>query len=377
MLVTALVFILILSVLVLIHELGHFIVAKRLGIKVEEFGYGFPPRIWGKRIGETLYSINLLPIGGFVKLFGEDDAGGGKIQAKSAKSEVKNEKNLSSSDLKRAFYARPSWQRLSVVIAGVVMNFLLAVCIISYLFAARGVAVPSDHVRVTEILPNSPAAMSGLKIDDKIISVDGVKITKTEEFVKETRKHLGQPTKIVYVSDDKQNEVTLVPRKDFPKGEGPIGIGISAIEVRKYSLLEAPVYGTWEALKFSWVIVHGLGSMVYEGVIHGQKPEGVAGPLGVAQLTGEAVSFGLDAVLWFMALLSLNLAVLNILPIPALDGGRLFFILIEVVTRKKVNPKYESYAHMVGLALLLGLMAVVTIVDIARLISGKSLLPNM
>ena len=369
MLVTALVFILILSVLVLIHEFGHFIVAKKLGIKVEEFGYGFPPRIWGKRIGETLYSINLLPIGGFVKLFGEDDAGGGKITHK--KDEAKG------GDLKRAFFARPSWQRLSVVIAGVVMNFLLAVCLISYLFAARGVAVPSDHIRVTEILPNSPAAVSGLQIDDQIISVDGVKIVKTEEFVKETRKHLGKPTKIVYVSDGKQNEVTLVPRKDFPKGEGPIGIGISAIEVRKYSLLEAPVYGTWEALKFSWVIVHGLGSMVYEGVIHGQKPEGVAGPLGVAQLTGEAVSFGLDAVLWFMALLSLNLAVLNILPIPALDGGRLFFILIEVVTRKKVNPKYESYAHMVGLALLLGLMAVVTIVDIARLISGKSLLPNM
>jgi len=377
MLLTALVFIVILSVLVLIHEFGHYITAKKLGIKVEEFGYGFPPRIFGKKIGETIYSINLLPIGGFVKLFGEDDAGGGKIQAKGAKSEVKSEKNMNSHDLKRAFFARPSWQRLIVVTAGVVMNFLLAVVIISYLFASKGVAVPSDHVRITEILPGSPAQAARLQIDDEILSVGGVGVAKTEDFVVETKKHLDQETYLIVLRDGKEMKVALTPRKEFPKGEGPIGIGISSIEVRKYSILQAPIYGTWEALKFSWIIISGLGQMVFDGIIHGQKPEGVAGPLGVAQLTGEAVSFGFDAVLWFMALLSLNLAVLNILPIPALDGGRLFFIIIELVTRKKVNPKYESYAHMVGLALLLTLMAVVTIVDITRLATGGSLIPDM
>lgn len=369
MLVTAIVFIIILSVLVLIHEFGHYITAKKLGIKVEEFGYGFPPRIWGKKIGETLYSINLLPIGGFVKLFGEDDAGGGKIK--------KSENEPKGGDLKRAFFARPSWQRLLVVVAGVVMNFFLAVVIISYLFAAKGVAVPSDHVRVTEILPDSPAQSAGLQVEDQIVSVGGVTVNKTEDFITETRKHLGKETTLVILRDDEEQKIPLTPRAEFPKGEGPIGIGISSIEVRKYSLLEAPIYGTWEAMKFSWMIVAGLGQMIIDGLIHGQKPEGVAGPLGVAQLTGEAVGFGFDAVLWFVALLSLNLAVLNVLPIPALDGGRLFFILVEVVTRKKVNPKYESYAHMVGLALLLTLMAVVTIVDITRLVSGQSLIPEM
>lgn len=369
MLITALVFIIILSVLVLIHEFGHYITAKKFGIKVEEFGYGFPPRIWGKKIGETIYSLNLLPIGGFVKLFGEDDAGGGKVK--------KNVDDIQGGDLKRAFFARPSWQRLSVVVAGVVMNFMLAVVIISYLFAAKGVAVPSDHVRVTEILPGSPAEVAQLQLEDEILSVGGVEITKTEEFISETRKHLNQPTDLVVLRDRQEVTISLTPRKDYPKGEGPIGIGISSIEVRKYSILEAPFYGTWEALKFSWMIVAGLGQMIIDGVLHGQRPEGVAGPLGVAQLTGEAVSFGLDAVLWFMALLSLNLAVLNILPIPALDGGRLFFIMIEIITRKKINPKYESYAHMVGLALLLTLMAVVTIVDVTRLVSGQSLIPEM
>src|SRR3989344_1690850 len=159
MFVTIISFLIILSVLVLVHELGHYLVAKFFKIEVEEFGFGFPPRVFGKKIGETMYSINLLPIGGFVKLFGEDDAGGGKIK--------KAEKELSGGDLKRAFYARPAWQRLVVVIAGVVMNFFLAVVIISYLFAARGVAVPSDHVRVTEILNGSPAQEAGLKLEDK------------------------------------------------------------------------------------------------------------------------------------------------------------------------------------------------------------------
>lgn len=369
MLLTALVFIVILSVLVLIHEFGHYITAKKLGIKVEEFGYGFPPRIFGKKIGETIYSINLLPIGGFVKLFGEDDAGGGKVK--------KNDHEIKGGDLKRAFFARPAWQRLTVVTAGVVMNFFLAVVIISYLFASKGVAVPSEHVRVTEILAGSPAKAADLRVDDEVISVGGVKVTKTEEFVAETKKHLEKETELVILRNGSEITKSLTPRKEFPKGEGPIGIGISSIEVRKYSILEAPIYGTWEALKFSWIIISGLGQMVFDGIIHGQKPEGVAGPLGVAQLTGEAVSFGFDAVLWFMALLSLNLAVLNILPIPALDGGRLFFIIIELVTRKKVNPKYESYAHMVGLALLLTLMAVVTIVDITRLATGGSLIPDM
>ena len=130
-------------------------------------------------------------------------------------------------------------------------------------------------------------------------------------------------------------------------------------------------------MQFSFRLVFFSNFLLECSIFHGQKPEGVAGPLGIAQLTGEAVSFGFDAVLWFMALLSLNLAVLNILPIPALDGGRLFFIIIELVTRKKVNPKYESYAHMVRLALLLTLMAVVTIVDITRLATGGSLIPDM
>lgn len=367
--VTILAFIIILSVLVLVHELGHFLIAKKLGIKVEEFGYGFPPRIYGKKIGETVYSINLLPVGGFVKLYGEDDAGGGSLKKT-------KDSNLPTKDIKRAFYARPVWQRFSVVIAGVVMNFVLAIVLISYLFGTQGVALPTNKIHVTEVLRNSPAAVSGIKVGDVIKTINGQKIISTQSFINSVKKDGGTPITLGLLRNGKNFEVTVIPRKVFPKGEGPVGVGISNIEVKKYKWYEAPFFGTIEAFKFSWMIVAGLGQMVSDLVFKFSKPQGVAGPVGVAQLTGQAVSYGLNATLWFTALLSVNLAVLNVLPIPALDGGRLFFITIEALTRKKVNPKYESYAHAAGLVALLGLMVLITMFDIIRVVTGQSLLPK-
>lgn len=366
MLLTIIAFIVILSILVLIHELGHFILAKKYGIKVEEFGFGFPPRLFSIKKGETLYSVNLLPVGGFVKLYGEDEAGGGSVKVAPSKIHIKK-------DINRAFYARPAWQRLSVIVAGVVMNFVLAVAIISYLFAAQGVALPTKNVKIVEVLKNSPAEKAGLKKGDFVISVNGKAITNNNEFIDETRRNLGKEIGLQVRSGDSIREVRVLPRKDFPKGEGPMGVAISNVEVKKYPWYQAPFFGTLEALKFSYLIAQGLFDMLFNLIAHGTKPSGVAGPIGVAQLTGQAVSYGFNATLWFAALLSLNLAVLNVLPIPALDGGRLFFILIEVVTRRKINPKYESYAHVAGLIVLLGLMAAITVFDVARLLSGKSI----
>lgn len=366
-LITILAFIIILSVLVLIHELGHFLVAKKLGIKVEEFGYGFPPRMFGIKRGETLYSVNWLPVGGFVKLYGEDDAGGGSLSKK---------KGLPTKDLKRAFYARPVWQRFSVVIAGVVMNFLLAIILISFLFGTQGVALPTNKITVTEVLKNSPAATAGLQVGDVITSVNGKALTSTSTFISTVKSNEGKPITLGVVEKGESKTITLTPRRDFPKGEGPVGVGITDIEIKKYKWYEAPFFGTIEAFKFSWMIIAGLGQMIFDLAFKFHKPAGVAGPVGVAQLTGQAVSYGLNATLWFTALLSINLAVLNVLPIPALDGGRLFFIIIEAVTRKKINPKYEIMAHAAGLAVLLSLMALITVFDIIRVISGQSLLPK-
>lgn len=372
MLFTIFVFLLILTVLVLIHELGHFFVAKKLGIKVEEFGFGLPPRVLSFRRGETLYSLNLLPIGGFVKLYGEDSAGAGRPGIKNQELRIKK-------DIERAYFARPIWQRALVVIAGVFMNFVLAVVIISYLFAVPGVPSVSDKVLISQIVKDSPAQSAGLREGEAILSIDGKRVTNPSEVVIETRKHLGE--RVVFEvegSKAKQvRKVAVIPRRDFPKDQGPVGISIAqAVEVKKYPWYQAPFLGTKEVLKDSVLIVMGLGTVISDIFTKGEVPAGVAGPVGIAQVTGKFVESGHNAVLSFVALLSLNLAVLNILPIPALDGGRFFFILIEAVTRRKVHPKFEAYAHAVGIAILLALIAVITIHDFVRLLSGQPIIPT-
>lgn len=369
MFITVIAFVLILSVLVLVHELGHFLFAKRFGIKVEEFGFGFPPRVFGKRIGETMYSINLLPVGGFVKLYGEDAAGGGSVKSSKLK--------VQSYDIEKAFFARPAWQRAIIVLAGVVMNFLLAVVLISYLFSAHGVAVPTENIRVVDVVKESPAQISGFKTGDEIITVDGKRVTKTEDFAKIVKEKAGKPIQVVLSRKGRKFNVEITPRTKVPQGQGPIGVAISNIEVKKYPWYSAPFFGTLEAIKFSLMIFQGLSEMVINLVLYGRTPTGVAGPVGVAQLTGQAVSYGMVATLWFAALLSLNLAVINVLPIPALDGGRLFFIVIELITGKKISPRYEAMAHAIGLAILLALILFITFFDIVRVLSGQSLLPRM
>jgi regulator of sigma E protease len=370
MFLTAFVFLLVLSILVLVHEAGHFFVAKKLGVKVEEFGFGFPPRIFGKRIGETLYSINALPIGGFVKLFGEDEAGSGRIGSIKEKAlQVKGK------DRKRAFFARPVWQRASIVVAGVIMNFILAVIIISYLFTVQGVLLPGNTVTVESVSKNTPADKVGLKPGDSIIAVGSIKIVSSDQLISITKKHLGEQLILhVRTKDKKEKTLIVTPRIHYPVNEGALGIAITSLILKKYPWYEAPFVGTWESLKTSWLIVQGLYDALKQLIIGRTIPKGLAGPVGIAQLTGETVKIGFDAVLSLIALLSLNLAIMNILPIPALDGGRLFFIVLEGIIGKKIHPKYEGYAHAIGMAILLTLILFITLHDILRVITKQPLI---
>lgn len=373
MLITILIFFLILSILVLIHEAGHFFVAKFFKIKVEEFGFGLPPRAFGIKRGETIYSINWLPIGGFVKLYGEDEAGAGKVSLSKKESKGKDK------DIDRAFYSKPVWQRAAVVFAGVFMNFVLAVTIISILFSFIGVPVAGKDVRVDQVISGAPAQKAGLKSGDIIVSINSVKIESPEALVGFTKKHLGEKL-VLEVKDEKANlrKVEVTPRKDYPSDQGPMGVAISqSVITKKYSLIEAPFVGTKEVLNQSAMIGQGLFTVVSQLVTKGSVPQDVAGPIGIAQLTGTVVGIGLPAVLSFIALLSINLAIINILPIPALDGGRLLFILIEGFTGRKVSPRIENYAHAIGMAVLLGLIALITIHDIIRIINGQPLIPQL
>lgn len=358
MILTIIVFILVLSILVLVHEFGHFIVAKKFGIKVEEFGFGLPPRIFGRKYGETLYSLNLLPIGGFVKLYGEEG-------------EVKGQ------DKDRSFAEKPKFVRALVVVAGVVMNFILAILIISYIFT-QGVLVPTNRIHVEKVTHGSPAEKAGLVFGDVIAEMsDGVEtkvIKSSSDLISFTNRNLGKEIQLSILRGFGQEKLTvaLIPRKEFPSGEGPIGVTISNLEEKKYSVIEAPIKGIFEAIQLSYLMLGAIVQLLWRLVTMGEAPKDIAGPLGVAQITGQALRFGSKAILQLLGFLSLNLAVVNILPIPALDGGRLLFIGMETIFGKKVRPKIEQTAHQIGLVLLLVLILLITLNDIGRLISSSS-----
>ena len=358
MLLTLIVFLLILSVLVTVHELGHFLIAKKFGIFVEEFGFGLPPRMFGIKRGETLYSVNWLPIGGFVKLYGEE----GDIK------EAKN-RNIPKN---RAFYARPVSQRVMVIAAGVVMNFVLALTVVSYIFT-QGVMVPTDRVHIEKIVENSPAGTAGLKSGDiiKTIIAEGVEkdIKTGDDLIKTTSDNLGKEITLIIERQSREQEISIIPRQDYPLDQGPMGVVISVFEEKKYSIEEAPIAGLKQSLVLSWELVKGIGLTVWKLATFQSVSKDVAGPIGIAQMTGEAIRFGRNAVLEMLGLLSLNLAIVNILPFPALDGGRLLFVVIEGITGKRIKTNWERHIHQAGMAVLLLLILLVTLNDLIRIFS--------
>jgi len=358
MIITIFVFALILGVLIFIHEFGHFAMAKKIGVKVEEFGFGLPPRIWGKKVGDTIYSINWLPIGGFVKLLGEDEEN-------DQTSGIKHQ----TSDKKRYFWARSKKERAVILLAGVTMNFLLAVIVISFIYT-QGVATPTKRVHVEKIIANTPAEKAGIKEQDIIISFASQSITSTEELIKVTQENSNKETPMIIERSGNQLTVSITPRQNPPKEEGPMGVVISNMEIKKYPVWQAPFYGTIETIKLSYLMITTLALLVWKLISFQNVGMDVAGPIGIAQATGQAVKYGFMAVLQLMGLLSLNLAIVNILPIPALDGGRLLFVFLEKILGKKVKPQAERVAHQIGMVFLLGLIILVTINDIVRLIRG-------
>lgn len=371
MLTTALVFFLILSILVLIHELGHYSVARWIGVHVEEFGLGLPPRIFGKKIGGTIYSLNWLPIGGFVKLAGEDE------EERSLK---RSHPARQGETLKKFFWARSKKERAAILIAGVTMNFLLAVGITGYLLT-QGIMEPSGRVRIEKVQPGSPAETVGFQENDVVTSVtfnssdslaplDTKRIIVPRDLIETTRAHLGENVTLTILRDGGEQKVTVTPRKDPPAGQGPLGVVITDLQLRTYSWQEIP----GEAIRINITRARdmfvGIAGTLWRLATLNAPSGDVAGPIGIARVTGQAVKFGWMAVLEFMSILSLNLAVLNILPIPALDGGRLAFVFLEKLIGKRLRPAFERRAHQIGMIILIGLILLVSINDILKLTKG-------
>ncbi len=365
MLLTAVTFLVILTILVLIHELGHFTAAKLIGVRVEEFGLGLPPRIFGKKFGDTIYSLNWLPIGGFVRLAGED-------------LEDIQQSKVKSAQRAQYFWARSKKERAVILSAGVVMNFLLAVGITGFLLV-HGVKEPAGRVHVEVVSPGTPAAAAGFMVNDVITDIEltgtptvpGIHVPKTTDaIIRFSHTYAGKSLAITVVRMGQTVHLTLVPRVKPPPGQGPMGIAISNMEVHKYTLAEAPGKAVSVTLLRARDMLVSLGTTIGRLATLRPPQAEVAGPIGIAEVTGQAVKFGWEAVLEFAGILSLNLAVLNILPIPALDGGRLAFVFLEKIFRRRVNPVFERNAHQIGMIILLALILLVSINDIMRLAHG-------
>ena len=398
MLLTAVVFFIILSALILIHELGHFLVARKLGIKVEEFGFGFPltPAIFSFKRGETIYSFYPVLIGGFVKLYGEDDAGAGritKIKDQSAKIKDHNYEN-------RAFYSRSVGQRASVVVAGVVMNTILAIVIYyGFMFLANfktelpvyppGLSVPhfllvnqteSSQVIIDAVAKNSPADKAGIKESSQILSVNGKKVEAADYFLLTVAANKGKQITLGWqdLKTNKKYTGVLTPRQNPPKNQGSLGVSFFPLETIILN------YQTPKQ-KFLSGISHPVNLMYYQFVILGKLigdslhsgnvkvlSSAVSGPVGIYNLVGQVVAIpdlkerGLE-LLNLAGLLSISLALMNVLPIPGLDGGRLFLIIIEGIFGYKMKPKTEGLINQIGLAFLIILIIAITYKDVAQM----------
>lgn len=353
MLLTIIVFLIILSILIFVHEFGHFISAKKAGLRVEEFGFGFPPRLFGIKRSETIYSINWIPLGGFVKIFGED----GK---------AKNDK--------RSFASRPIWQRAIILTAGVAMNFVLAALLLSIGFKlglpqvleGDEKNIKEVKIQLIQIAKNSPADRAGLKIGDEIIALNGKQIKDIEEFQKLIKKKAGKEIILQIKHLNERKEIKVIPRRHPPKNEGALGISLAKTAIISYSWHEALWRGITMAFSITILIIVTFYEIIKNLILGHPFAAELAGPIGIAVLTHQATKMGFVYILQFASLLSINLAVINILPFPALDGGRLLFLLIEKIRKKPADQKIENLIHTIGFALLILLMVFVTFRDVAR-----------
>jgi regulator of sigma E protease len=346
------IFVLALSVLVLVHELGHFFAAKITGVRVDEFGLGLPPRIVGKKKWGTIWSLNWLPIGGFCKLFGEDI----------------NEKGATIN--KDSFVSKNPWQKMMIVLGGVMMNLVMAVVIFAIVYTILGVPKETERVKIIGVAKGSPAEVAGLKENDWIKNINGVEITKGNELTTEVEKNKGKVIELSIDREGKIQDLSVQVREAAPEGEGLMGVVISNTEMEKikwYEFYKGIGAGFKEAYFWGKIIGEGVYKMV-AGLFSGQVPKDVSGPIGMYEATSSIrMNQGFLAMVHFFGVVSVNLAVVNILPFPALDGGRIIFVLYELMFKKRANEKFEALVNNLGMMILLGLILLVTIGDVRRI----------
>jgi regulator of sigma E protease len=348
--VTVVVFVVVLSILIYIHELGHFLAAKRANIQVQEFGFGYPPRLLtlGRR-GETEYTLNAIPFGGFVRMAGEEDPA-----------------------VLRSFASKPKRTRLVVLGAGAAMNLLLAFLLFSLTFLL-GVPVPVEfhRVLVMSIVADSPAREAGVRTGDLILAVDQNPIQSPDELIAYIQQRLGEEIRLEVQRNRESLTIPVVPRQEWPEGQGPIGVVVqpyaSKVEIHTYPWWRALWLGLQQTLS-TVVVTLFIPVLVLRGLIPVEAVRPV-GPVGIAQMTSSAAQQVVATGWWFplvqlTAVVSAGLFLANLLPIPGLDGGRILFIVIEAIRGRRVSPEKEGIVHLIGMALLVALMLVITYQDV-------------
>jgi regulator of sigma E protease len=361
------IFIVILLVLVVSHEFGHFIVAKKSGIRVDEFSFGFPPKIFGKKVGETTYNFNALPFGGYVKIFGENGDDPSVV--------------VSEEDKKRSFTSKPRYIQAAVLFAGVTMNFLVAWLLLSVGYmsglpssvamAPKDAVVQNQYLTITSVVKGSPAEKATLKAGDKLISLktstDMTATPSAESVQYFIKKHASDPIQVEILRGPEAKEFSVTPISN-KEGIPAIGIAMDTIGTLKLPIHKA----VWEGLKLTTNLTVGTAIGFYKLIVGALTGTGdmsaVTGPIGIVGVVGDAAKFGFIYLLSFTALISVNLAVINLLPFPALDGGRLLFLLIEKVKGSRIKSEIANVVNMVGFGLLMLLMVFITYHDIIKLI---------
>lgn len=348
-------FLILLGVLVFVHELGHFLVAKRLGIRVLKFSLGFGPTVVGRQWGETEYVVSAIPLGGYVKLFGEDP-----------EEELPDE-----AERARSFSARPVAHRIATVVAGPLMNVLLAIVVFGFLSLF---GTPVLQPVIGDISPGMPAAASGIEKGDRIVAIDGEPVDSWEAMAGRIAASDGEALRLEIRRGDQKLEIRVQPVRRTSHNllgevvEKPM-IGVAPageVEVRREPFWQAPWIGVRETGRWTWMTLEVLGKMVLGQV----SPRNLGGPIAIAQMAGETAQAGMLSFLFLVAVLSVNLAVLNLLPIPILDGGHVFFFAIEALWGRPVSVRYREMAQQIGLVILLLLMAFVIYNDVARIVTG-------
>ncbi|MDY4883868.1 MAG: RIP metalloprotease RseP [Anaerovibrio sp.] len=368
------------GLLVLVHELGHFMVAKLTGMRVDEFAIGFGPKLWSRKYGETLYAIRAVPLGGFNRIAGMDyeiiermgneaeekaDDGGRESGWRRYIPSVNRENVVMVPDDEgageRAYFRRPIWARMLMVLAGSFMNFILPLFIFFGIFYFSGVATPSPEPVIGAVMAEKPAAMAGLRQGDRILTIDGSEVTKWEDISRSIQGAEGKPFKLTYQRDGEVRSTTLIPEEEPDSKRVIIGITSSA-DIHQPGILEAAGLA---AQKVFFVLMAMVGALI-QLMLGSVGAEALSGPVGIVQMTGEVANQGILPLLNFTAFLSLNLGLINLLPVPALDGGHFVMLVLEGLRGKPLGPKAMYYIQAAGVTLLVSLMIFTTFNDLMK-----------